>query len=764
MLSKDLANNLSSNVILEQPNENGWGYGQIFAILARRKVWLIGTFLSVLAMSIVLTLIAKPKYESSLRVLIEPTYKSRQQSNGTVSSEMQFSDPQVQVDLTTQIQVLSSSKLLKNAVNLLQADYPDLTVSKLKAGLTLAPINGTSGSQKVQTNLIEITYVDTDSKKARNVLKTLLSVYQAYNLEQQKLRLSKGLSFINEQLPTIRRGVLESEAALEQFRRGSNIIDPSEQAKNAASVLDNVRQQREALKASLKEALANYTSLQRQLALSPKGAISSSRLSQSSLYQIRLQEIQKLDLALERQRQLLTDEHPVVQDLLKQRRALAQSLQQEAGNILGSGNISASSQQLVSSGQLGDNGLLLARQLTEVQNNVSSLQAKDQSLAQTEEKLGEELKKYPVLIAQYERLQPEVTVRKNTLQKLMDAKQDLSLEIAKGGFNWEIIDAPKLGKQISPVLIRNLLLGSVIGLFLGAISAFVREALDDTVQSAEQLEDRLPLPLLGALPKLSNAIPSSINFNTLEGEHTVGAPELFQWAPLKEALDLIYANIQLLKTQKQYEVLMVTSALAGEGKSTLSLGLALSAARQDKRVLLIDADLRQPVLHKMFSLNNNQGLSTLLTTDSSSREIKSVPQWVYMRWEDELNDTDYTRTETSIIPPSDISIDILTSGPNIGDPVKLLQSNRLEELFNIFREKYDLIIVDTPPVVGLVDTLKLGAACDGVLMVARIQQVTHSDLKTATNALSQLNLIGLIMNGVNHTNSQYNQRYIKASR
>jgi polysaccharide biosynthesis transport protein len=122
MLSKDLANNLSSNVILEQPNESGWGYGQIFAILGRRKVWLIGTFLSVLAMSVVLTLIAKPKYESSLRVLIEPTYKSRQQVNGAVSSEMQFSDPQVQVDLTTQIQVLSSSELLKKAVNRLQGD------------------------------------------------------------------------------------------------------------------------------------------------------------------------------------------------------------------------------------------------------------------------------------------------------------------------------------------------------------------------------------------------------------------------------------------------------------------------------------------------------------------------------------------------------------------------------------------------------------------------------------------------------------------
>jgi polysaccharide biosynthesis transport protein len=681
MLSKDLANNLSSNVILEQPNESSWGYGQIFAIIVRRKGWLIGTFLSVLAMSIVLTLMAKPKYESNLRVLIEPTYKSRQQVNGAVSSEMQFSDPQVQVDLTTQIQVLSSSELLRKAVDRLKPDYQDLTLRKLQAGLTLSPINGTNGSQKVQTNLMQISYIDNDPRKSKNILKTLLSVYQAYNLEQQKLRLSKGLAFINEQLPTIRQSVLESEAALEQFRRGSNIIDPSEQAKNAASVLDNVRQQREALRASLKEALANYTNLQRQLALSPKGAIASSRLSQSSLYQIRLQEIQKLDLALERQRQLLTDEHPVVQDLLKQRRALAQSLQQEAGNILGN-DVSANSQQLVSSGQLGDNELLLARQLTEVQNNVSSLQAKDQSLAQTEEKLGQELRKYPVLIAQYERLQPEVTVRKNTLQKLINAKQDLSLEIARGGYNWEIIEAPQLGKQISPILIRNLLLGTVIGLFLGAISAFVREALDDTVQSAEQLEDRLPLPLLGALPKLSSAMQSSPTFNTLEGEHTVGAPELFQWAPLKEALDLIYANVQLLKTQKQHEVLMITSALAGEGKSTLSLGLALSAARQDKRVLLIDADLRNPVLHKMFSLNNNQGLSTLLSTNSSSREIKSVPQWVYMRWEDELNERDYERTN-SIIPPADVSIDILTSGPSIGDPVKLLQSERLEELFNI---------------------------------------------------------------------------------
>ncbi|MGB8703100.1 MAG: AAA family ATPase, partial [Thermosynechococcaceae cyanobacterium] len=533
-------------------------------------------------------------------------------------------------------------------------------------------------------------------------------------------------------------------------------------SKAASASLETIRQQREALKAEIGEALANFKSAQQQLEMSPNGAIASAKLSESSLYQSRLQAMQKLDLELQQQLQLFTEEHPVVQGLIKQRQEEEKALQQEAAKVLGKNQAApVGSQDLISRGQLGDNGIELAKQLTDAQNTYLSLQAKDKSLAQTEVQLTQESQKYPSLIAQYERLQPEVEVRRSTLQKLLDAKQDLSLEIARGGYNWEVIEAPTEGLQISPIFIKNLLLGGVIGLFLGGIAAFLRESLDDTVRSADQLGERMPLPLLGGLPWLSNTLPSThfnpLSFNGSNARTALDNLGLFHWPPLREALDLIYGNIQFRNAKQPHQVLMVTSALSGEGKSTLALGLALSAARLDQKVLLIDADLRHSSLHQRLELSNEEGLSTLLMSDMPPTELKTTPQWVYMRWEEE-EPLAATRPMRSI-PPSDVNMDILTAGPVYGDPVKLLQFERMKEVLDSFRDEYDLIIVDCPPVLGLVDTMQIGYSCDGVVMIARSEKVTHSDLMTAISNMSKFNLIGCVMNGVEQPNRNYGRSY-----
>lgn len=741
--------------LVTQTVEKDWGYGQLLAILVRRKFWFIGGFVGALTGAIFLTLKTQPLYQSSMQILIEPNYQSKPQDRGPRTAENEFADSNIQVDTTTQLQVLNGSEVLSKVVERLQPAYPDITIEELRASLSVSPVYGpdNKGKGQVATKVLAASYISPDPEKAQQILDTFLNVYQLYNLEQQKLRLSKGLAFIEEQLPEVRRSVLEAEAALKAFRSGNNVIDPAVQAQTASEALERLKTERQALDAQYREAYASFTSVQRQIQLSPSQARTAARLSESSRYQSLLNQIQQTELELAQKRQTLTDDHPDIVNLVNQRQDQLALLEQEVGRVVG-GDASQLSQGpgQLSEGQLGRNDLTLVSQLTELQKTLGSLKARDRSLAQTEAKLSAELQKYPELMAQFNRLQPEVSTRRETLQKLLEARQELGLEIARGGFDWQVVEAPQLGIQISPNVRRNLLLGAVVGLFLGGIAAFLRDAMDDKLHHSDDLNTQFPLPLLGTIPELSVAEMRDalvLPFNPTQNP-SLTTPELFQWQPLRESLDLIYTNIQLLQTNTPYKTLMITSAGAGEGKSTLALGLAISAARLDQRVLVIDADLRHPSLHHMFDLNNHEGLSTLLTRDVTLAELQATPQWVYMRWDESQRHF----TQNALLP-SDLSIDVLTAGPLSADPVKLLSLERMKDILKAFQESYDLILVDSPPVLGLVDTISVGIGCDGVVMVGRIERVTRSDLSQAISVLDRLNLIGLVANGVQNPRPNY---------
>ncbi len=179
-----------------------------------------------------------------------------------------------------------------------------------------------------------------------------------------------------------------------------------------------------------------------------------------------------------------------------------------------------------------------------------------------------------------------------------------------------------------------------------------------------------------------------------------------------------------------FKSLMITSAVAGEGKSTLALGLALSAARLHQRVLLIDADLRRPNLHQMLNLPNDRGLSTLLSSDA-------------------------TLPGHSSIQSSGAYIDILTAGPTPNDSANLLSSQRMRELMAGFEKNYDLILLDAPPVLGMVDSIIAASFCTGVVLVSRVGKVTKTELTQATAMLSKLNMIGVVANGATNVNHGY---------
>ena len=731
--------------------ESEAGYGQIFAILLRRRFWVAGVLVAAIGVAALQTMRQEPTYVSSMQLLIESNYQGKQNgTNGNNGLENEFSDANVQADTGTQINLMQSSELLRRAMVLLQPDYPDInpddpgSVADFKGSISIAQITQRTGKENVATKIFQIVHTGNDPVETQKVLETLKGVYLDYNLEQQKKRLVKGLAFVNEQLPQIKNKMQQAESALKQFRQNQELIDPDLQAKVQTEALYRVQQEQQTNQVQLRELQSRYTSLQQQLGLSPQNAIALSRLSQSGRYQNLLNEIQKTELLLEQQRLRFKDQTPFVQQLKNQRQRQLALLQTEIGRVLGSNSTFSNNapDQLLSQGQFGNLDQALVGQLVEAQVNLQAAQARERSLSTIQQQLRSELVRFPQLLAEYGRLQPEVQLSQETLKQLLKAQQDIGLEIARGGFDWQVVEDPQLGAKTGPSMMRNLLLGAVAGLMLGGLMAFVRESADDAVHSSDDLQKQVPVPLLGMVPELlfdatGDDMPLlSLPFSKSRSL-SPGIDRVIQWQPFRESLDLLYQNIQLLSREQPFKSLVITSALAGEGKSTIILGLAISAARLHQRVLLIDADLRRPSLHKLLNLPNDRGLSNLLTSDTP------IPQQV---------DAQHSNLRSNI--------SVVTAGPTPIDPAKLLSSQRMREVMATFEQNYDLVLLDAPPVLGMVDSMLVGACCNGVIIVGRIERVTRSELTQTTQMLSQLNVIGVVANGASHQtrNDRHYQR------
>lgn len=717
-------------------SQNAVDIRQLSKILFRRRFLIFGISCLTMSVGTALALTAKPNYQSSMQLLVSSNlYENSRTSNNQGNSDSEFTDANLEVvDYTAQLKLMLSNQLIEKAIAILRPNYPNIKLEDIKgergkkAPLVVTRAESGSGLNRIPSQVFEITYKDHNPIKTKQVLDALQTVYQNYNIEQQKQRLAKGLAFVNERLPKVRNELLQAERNLELFRKKYNLLDPEAQAKILLETQAETTKQLQTTRAQLQDVQARYANLQQKIAATPSNALVSSRLSQSTRYQSLLNEIQKTELALAQEKIRYTDNSPSVQKLQEQRQSQLALLQQEVGRSLGDkagqNAVPSSSSEQLSQGQLAGVDLKLVEEMLQVQTTALGLKANEQSLAESDRIARAELSRYPSLIAEYNRLLPEVQSLRKTLEQLMQAQQSLGLKIAQGGFDWQILEAPEKGIYMGSGRILRLLGGIILGPVLGIVAALILEMLNDSIYQPNELQRLTNLRLLGIVPKLPPAggrrqripLPAFRGTKTLMMSHSAIAS-----LPSHETLDMAYQNIQILKSPIPYKSLMVTSSLHGEGKSTLTLGLAVSAARMHQRVLVIDVNLREPSLHKHLDLDNEWGLS-LLILDETNPSFK-----------------DY-------IQPIHPAIDVLTAGPLPEDTVKLLSSRRMKELLEEFEESYDLILIDAPPLLGTVDARILATLCNAIVLVARMGQVTRAEVMQSTEILEKLNLVGIIAN------------------
>jgi len=202
-------------------------------------------------------------------------------------------------------------------------------------------------------------------------------------------------------------------------------------------------------------------------------------------------------------------------------------------------------------------------------------------------------------------------------------------------------------------------------------------------------------------------------------------PTEYGTSPFMEAFRSLYTNIRLLSEKKSIQSLAISSAVPGDGKTTVALYLAQTAATIGKRVLLVDTDLRSPQLHMRLDLPNTQGLSDIIATDLTLKDA----------------------LQTSSL---DENLFVLTAGQSLSDPVKLLSSDKMQYLIDQVTAQFDLVIYDTPPLLGLGDGNLLAAKADGTILVVGVEKTDRSLVMKAFDGLkiARASVLGIVANGV----------------
>lgn len=742
-------------------DQNNWetetqgelGYAELFSKLWHRRLWFIGAFTGVLAIAVPLALLKPAVYQSYMQILAESNYQARDIRDNRQDSEEQFADANVELDYTTQIKVLTSHEILQRVVNQMGLKNSEETIAEIIAALresigVYQVLDESEDSNKNSnkdsaTKIIQVSYVGSSPTETKKVLKAIQEVYLKYNLEQQEKRLRDALTFINQQIPQARKELTQTETSLTKLTKENNLVSPETEATSVKENIRQIAQEREALKAQAGEIIGSSSARQEQLGVSAENALALSRLSQSPRYQNLLNNLKQIEQDIATQQTKFTNNNPALQSVIEEKKNVQNLLSKEAERILGElpPNFSSDLKLLQKQGLVGsDTGI--ANAVNDSQAKLTGIRQRDLSLAQTEAQLKERLVDFPELISQYRNLTQESEIKRQALQRLLEAKQKLEIELSRGGNNWQVIEPPQEGLQIAPNLAKDLLLSLVVASFVGGFAAFIKDFTDETINTAKEIERRTSLPILGTAPGLSisssNNLLTRLPFRSISSNNVSSIKDVIQWQPFREAIDLIYEHLKLAYFNaplvgSALKSIAITSAVAGEGKSTLALGLALSIARDRQKVLVIDADLRSPSLHKSFALTNSSGLTNFLAGEISLPLIHQVLL-------------------------SGASIDLITSGTMTDDPVKILNSSKFERFVAQQKENYDLILVDTPPAIGMVDAIKIASICDSSLIVSRLNKSKVSEFLEATALFSKLNVLGIVANDSQDVAKVYGKR------
>ena len=726
--ARELGLNLSS---LQSEASDEIDLKELWRALKRRKKIVGLTAAAVLVLSGAVTTyqrLFKPVYQGSFALLITDPISNEGGNNSAASSAAsgtvfeQLARNTTQNDIPTLIEVLESPLLLAPI-----AKRFDVSENALAGRINIT----TGGAKRKEAEgVLKVSLTGRDPKQDGLLLEAISVAYLQTALQQRQKRLTDGIAFLDLQAPALEAKADVIQGELADFRRRHSLLEPAiegtalkQREATLATEIFGFEAERSRLKRVRQDIASGSLSARGfQEAISTgSGGVSGNQQSQG--------------LAVSDADQSL------LQQLLKVETELAEARSKFVNN---------SSMVLSLEARLEQLQPLLRENQLEAVDAALGLNANRLATARAQERtLQDNFLKQPALIKQYETLQTKLTLAQENLAGLVSARETFRLESAQSSVPWRVIDPPEIDPDpIKPSIPRNLALGAMLGLVAGVGAGLIRDRFDHVFHLPAEVKDDLNLPLLGHIPHVAffkgvredkrfllNELDQSSNNNATNAPES-RKQDRYQRFFYQEAFRNLFTSLRFLNTERPLKALALTSSLPAEGKSLVNVLLAKTLAEMGQRVLLVDADLRKPQLHIRLGLNNIQGLSNLITEDA-------------LQWRDLCKQVSGFENWS-----------VMTAGLRPPDPTRLLSSQRMHDLVQEITQSndFDLVLFDTPPVLGLADASLVAEHCDGLMLLVSLNRVDRGLPQEAVNRIvsSGVPLLGLITNAVS-TEEQSNQ-------
>lgn len=738
---------LTPTTSIEDGNgEQTLDFNWLLSVIRRRGLVMV-SFAIILTSVIGSFLVWKAKttpkiYEGFFRVLVEPITAEGRLSKQFLLTQATTARTDIQlernvagtslVDYETLIRVLQSPKLLSSVIEKIQTKYPEVNYETLMRNLNLRRITYEISGLEEGTKILVITYQDVNPDKIQFVLENIANAYLEYSRQERLTSLNQGIQFIEEQLPELQQRVDRLQKRLEGLRQQQNFIDPVRTGNYLTDHALIVERNSVDVRSRLVDIQAKHEALERQLETDISGA---SVLAQdAAAYQKLLDEIQKIDAEIATQSAQLREDSAPMRTLREKQRNLRSLSREEAEQVI-----------------------------DRVEGEIQGLEDRYQIMLQAERLATQRLDRLPEAARKYADLEQKLELATDSLKQFLARREALQLDAAQRQVPWELIEPPDLKRnaagKIKPIssqqTSRQLALTGILSMILGVGVGFLVEVLHAVFHTPDDIQSAAKLPVLGVIPfskelKRSRKAKSPSPMTTVAGLTRKATPNFIlnngtqttsdnisdSNSPFWEAFRSLYTNIRLQSFDRPIESLVIGAATPEDGKSTVAVNLARTAAAIGQRVLLVDTDLRCPSIHEKLDLPNVRGLSDAITTDLSLNDV-------IQRSPDEEN------------------LFVLTAGPSPMDPMKMLTSKKMQYIHEQFKAFFDLTIYDTPPLIGVADGNYLAAQTDGIVLVVGLDKTDRGMVTKALEGLkiSGATVIGLVANGINGYTSKASAVY-----
>ncbi|MGB3208617.1 MAG: polysaccharide biosynthesis tyrosine autokinase [Crinalium sp.] len=676
----------------------------------RRWVAAVSVFSATVTLSILSTTLIKPSYEAQGQILFKvPTFNivsSEGSETGELRSVVSSQNP-----INTQIEIISSPSVLKRTIdelNLQNNQGQPVKARDIKKDLTIKIIPG--------TDVIQITYKSKTAEQAPAVVNKVMELYIRNIIINNQWEAKQAVSLINKKLPEVEDNFRSAQVDIRKFKEQNNIVDLSEEAQASVEILTNLDNQIGDVQGELAQVSAQANELRQKVALSEQEALTVSAISQSQAVQEVIKQLQEINTQLANESIRFSEEAPVIISLQAKKANLQSLLQQEIQKTIG--NATPVPQGILQVGNLKQS-LIEEFLRSEVQRQ--GLAEKLASLYNTRSAYAQRAKILPQLLQNQFLLEQKAETTQATYKNLLKKLEEVQLAATKNASNAQIIAPAIVAYVIKGKKLLVVVLGVMLGAFLSVAIVLFLEIRDRSLKTLQEIIAIFPYTVLGIIP-LYNQYNRSRNQAIADPSKSIIVRDDIECLT-SELYRMIQANIKFLSSDQQIKSIVVTSSVPQEGKSTVAANLGAAIAQLGRKVLLIDADMRLASQHYLWQLTNVEGLSEVLVGQANF--------------------------STALYNVMD-NLDVVTAGVRPLNPLALLDSKRMNALINELSHQYDLVIIDSPPLLVAADALTLSQMTDGILLVARPEVIDATAAKASQEILarSDQKVLGMVINGI----------------